>query len=75
MRLFLLLIVASLVACSNSDFDLNEGRTSFFITRKGCALDRSGYRDLLVNVVTDRLPDGRIQCTITTLVPQTPTPH
>lgn len=71
MRLFLLLIAISTVACSRSDLDLNDGRTDIIVTQKGCAQDRAGRRDLIINMVTERLPDGRIQCTITTVVPPT----
>lgn len=71
MRLFPFLIAISVSACSRSDFDLNYGRTDIIVTQKGCATDRSGRRDLFINMQTERLPDGRIQCTITTVV--TPT--
>ena len=67
-HLMLVLVGASISGCDRGDVKWNDPTTNVTVSMKGCQL-RSNRRanELLLNIESDPLPDGRMQCKITTI--------
>lgn len=63
LALFIILVVL-LSVCGDRGFYTPTSRVE--ISRKGCALS-TDVNDVFVNIVTQRLPNGQVRCTIETL--------
>ena len=67
-HLVLVLVVASISGCDRSDVKWNDPTTDVTVSMKGCQLRSTrGANELLLNIESDPLPDGRMQCKITTI--------
>lgn len=68
-RLFLVMIVLALASCYNGDLEFNAPTAHVMVTRKGCMADtgRQTSSNLIVNVNSETLPDGRVRCVIETV--------
>lgn len=65
----LLALCGSLLAgCDRGDVKWNEPTTNVTVSMKGCQSASGRVRnDLVLNIDNAILPDGRVQCTITTI--------
>jgi hypothetical protein len=67
-HLMLVLVGASISGCDRGDVKWNDPTTAVTVSMKGCQLRSTrGANELLLNIESDPLPDGRMQCKITTL--------
>lgn len=67
-RLLIALSVLALAGCDRGDIKWNDPTTNVVVSMRGCQpATTRGQNDLLVNVESNPLPDGRMQCVITTL--------
>ena len=67
MRLIAVLILLALTGCYRGDSSWNEPTTEVVLARKGCRVGGRAPQDLLVNIESKKLDDGRTQCVITTV--------
>lgn len=68
-RLFVVMTILALASCYNGDREWNQPRVNVEVTRKGCMLSsaKGSTNSLVINVNSEKLPDGRIRCTIETV--------
>lgn len=68
-RFFIIMLVLALASCYNGDLEFNAPTAHVTVTRKGCLGDTSRQHasNLIVNVDSETLPDGRIRCVIETV--------
>ena len=65
---FSLICVALLAGCDRGDVKWNDPTTDVIVSMKGCQLrSNRGTNELLLNIESVTLPDGRMQCKITTI--------
>lgn len=65
-----LMVVGAIISgCDNGDVKWNDPTTNVTVSMKGCRISssRGGSNDLVLNIENTSLPDGRMQCTITTI--------
>ena len=67
-HLMLVLVGASISGCNRGDVKWGDPTTDVTVSMKGCKLSSTrGANELLLNIESDPLPDGRMQCKITTI--------
>ena len=65
---FSLICVALLAGCDRGDVKWSDPTTDVTVSMKGCQLrSNRGANELLLNIESVTLPDGRMQCKITTI--------
>ena len=67
-HLVLVMVGASISGCNRGDVKWDDPTTDVTVSMKGCKLSSTrGANELLLNIESAPLPDGRMQCKITTL--------
>ena len=67
-HLVLVLVGASISGCDRGDVKWSAPTTDVTVSMKGCQLrSNRGANELLLNIESVTLPDGRMQCKITTI--------